>query len=1148
MPKFHTNVNGMQGTGEPIVPQGAIPVEDGKEPAKKTGGTFSGMQVTEHVMEQIKQGSASDFFSFEPSKDDPGKYDMVPKLPEYGCDGPGKPVFKLRENQNRLMKGFAKKCFKEDGTLDVEAGGKFISEYYARFGLSPGYNFAPYCPEMPLETDKKVLQEAALDWLCGELEIPNEEKAGFKNYGRAVLDFAPVVSETHKTGDPEFRPDGRAAAFLDGMNGLGKSNFLDLFASNLSHCLEVQEMEKIRAGQPKENGKEDIFDRNIRQYHEAVEELRSYANIDPKTEMKIMVPTECSGSSVMGVRFTNLANNANIALGKGSKEIVNDSFKISILNKLSADLNGPTVVEKKLQELEEKKPTLEEAEYNRQKQQLDAELEKAQKAREEILKKQEGHTTSTKWDMHHAPVVGSFTDDEGKKHYLTIEAFAPESDTYMEHPAITNGVSIGVYSDIDDFVDYYYKDNPYTEKNPETDAYYKLRGELKDKGSTLVKDMDTIVEKVPGLKDKYDYFEPLKGEYSDLYKQGTAEVDRQIDEDLKGKKWDDNYQAHTSDNSIRYKPKMGIPSQFNTDYQEELSGLIREATLKATGVPDEYREAYDHFLSTCEGILRKTVNYGKAYLAHTYMRKMVQGDTEKDTDIRNVMRINENGQSMFHDDEEDILEGTVQEMSNAIKKMMSGKPYRLKEDAKLNGAALRLYFQKNNINPEDFEKFVNDISSSMRPVIEARMDIQVAFPEIADSFMQKDVWHLDAREREFATQNMDVTLKSVFSGEQMEEIASAGMDIYDCIYIDGKSANELFGNKYTSLQGDADEFKKSDLLQKILNGCQMEFARPDGKGSFDIVQLNAYSDVPVIENGLSRYRFAGQAKTDFSIDIRAHQNALRNGEIKKEDVYSPKFEIGTKVDELLFKQMAGFNEWVGNIKGKGGKMDPGVKIAYDETGYNLGREIVSKLTGINAGNDMAKGDFRSISAALSQICVDGIPYTFTLEDGINKDNYKEVLGKFAEKFSAQFDEKKIAPIQKIGVLKEGKLNAITYDPPEPVPPKTKKHWYSSNAVKEARANEERAYADQQRRVDLWKERNSDAVKNAVAQDKIRQNLLEYDVELSTNGGKDKVQVRRRISFDELLEKEAKNKQKSKNNTQKTVQKNVQQKNKSAELF
>ena len=45
-----------------------------------------------------------------------------------------------------------------------------------------------------------------------------------------------------------------------------------------------------------------------------------------RNEMKILVPTECSGSSRMGVRFTSLANNANIALGKQVKGDENTSF------------------------------------------------------------------------------------------------------------------------------------------------------------------------------------------------------------------------------------------------------------------------------------------------------------------------------------------------------------------------------------------------------------------------------------------------------------------------------------------------------------------------------------------------------------------------------------------------------------------------------------------------------------------------------------------------------------------------------------------------------------------------------------------------------------------------------------------------------
>ena len=48
----------------------------------------------------------------------------------------------------------------------------------------------------------------------------------------------------------------------------------------------------------------------------------------------------------------------------------------------------------------------------------------------------------------------------------------------------------------------------------------------------------------------------------------------------------------------------------------------------------------------------------------------------------------------------------------------------------------------------------------------------------------------------------------------------------------------------------------------------------------------------------------------------------------------------------------------------------------------------------------------------------------------------------------------------------GKLNAFTYQPPEPVPPKTVVHWYSGSAVRQKHGQEEDAYKAQQR-VEQW---------------------------------------------------------------------------------
>ena len=71
-PKYYTPVEGMTGTGEPVVAPGAQSTDQKLKPEALTGGAFSGMQVTKEIMEQIEAGSASDFLYFTESKEEPG--------------------------------------------------------------------------------------------------------------------------------------------------------------------------------------------------------------------------------------------------------------------------------------------------------------------------------------------------------------------------------------------------------------------------------------------------------------------------------------------------------------------------------------------------------------------------------------------------------------------------------------------------------------------------------------------------------------------------------------------------------------------------------------------------------------------------------------------------------------------------------------------------------------------------------------------------------------------------------------------------------------------------------------------------------------------------------------------------------------------
>ena len=110
---------------------------------------------------------------------------MHTKLPEYGCGGPGQPVFKMRENVNRLMKGTAKKFLGEDGQPDMEKGLHFLQEFQNHFGLAG----SPINTDVPMETDVEILRENATEWLCDEMEIPLTERNSFKDFCKASISF-----------------------------------------------------------------------------------------------------------------------------------------------------------------------------------------------------------------------------------------------------------------------------------------------------------------------------------------------------------------------------------------------------------------------------------------------------------------------------------------------------------------------------------------------------------------------------------------------------------------------------------------------------------------------------------------------------------------------------------------------------------------------------------------------------------------------------------------------------------------------------------------------------------------------------------------------------------------------------------------------
>ena len=155
-------------------------------------GTKAVRYVDADLKKAIEAGTVSDHYYFTEAGD--GKYQMHAKLPEYGCAGPGEPIFKIRENSNRLAKGFAQKFLDQKGNVDFKAGLRFTEEFNIRFGLDPMKGIAQNI-EDPFASKEESFKNA-IHWLAKEINVPQEEYHDFSNF---------CIATFGETGKPAFQ-------------------------------------------------------------------------------------------------------------------------------------------------------------------------------------------------------------------------------------------------------------------------------------------------------------------------------------------------------------------------------------------------------------------------------------------------------------------------------------------------------------------------------------------------------------------------------------------------------------------------------------------------------------------------------------------------------------------------------------------------------------------------------------------------------------------------------------------------------------------------------------------------------------------------------------------------------------------------------
>ncbi len=438
------NPKGFYVTGNASV-QGVVPDEQGN-----VNGTYEGLVVSEDIKKQIEQGDAKHFWGF--TKTDDG-YAVYPTLPEFGCVEGGQ-VFKIRENNNLLMKGLARKMIRDDGTLDIDKGQKFMEEFRLRFGVdSTGKDRNFNDPDNPMESNREVLKKSAHQWLMRELNIPSEKKEDFERFIDATVMDSDVTRRIGSNHPRAFRID----------------SFFTIMDNWIQNCRSYDRFMSEKEADPAFASNE-VIRKNIEGRKNLEEEIKDIAFMNVESQKRAILPCACDASMNANKAFMLMADEADKVMGKpvpegrentSWREIIseNDEYgkEVSAFNKRISQLNKKISEYNKNKEENDKDP-LKKKEFEDNKKKLAEEKQNLDKYKNEM--------PNTLYNEHFAFPAGKFVDAENKVHYLTIEGFAPKTTEFGIHPAVSEKqLGIGVFNSQDAWKQYYDK-LPRASKNP----------------------------------------------------------------------------------------------------------------------------------------------------------------------------------------------------------------------------------------------------------------------------------------------------------------------------------------------------------------------------------------------------------------------------------------------------------------------------------------------------------------------------------------------------------------------------------------------------------------------------------------------------------------------------------------------------------
>ncbi|MCR4745205.1 MAG: hypothetical protein K5894_08245 [Lachnospiraceae bacterium] len=388
---------------------------------------------------------------------------MFPVVPEYGKIG--EETFKIRENNNYLMKGLASKMLNSDGSLDINKAQNFLDELSLRFGMQsyPDDGANCYDPDNPLETDNKKLLESAYKWLIDELHIPVNKQEDFRRFMHACM------SDMYSVNDSKPK-------------AYGNFSLLDVIQKWIGNTLAFETLKKTPEYKNAKDSVKEVMDKNTMGYEQTIDEINKISNIDPETFNQMIGPCACDANDFTMSLFNNFALNTlpqkydektkseftmwRVEIGRNDEASKRKKYLEKEEIKVKKDIDDI----KKSKEIPGTNPEVIEQYENNLKNKTD-ELKRITDEIKEIT-----NGPVPQYDFHVASNIGSFIDSSGKKHYLTVEGFAPTSEEFGKNsPLSYKQYKIGVYDSKKAFDNYYFKLPRITKSGMIIDAY---KGEI----------------------------------------------------------------------------------------------------------------------------------------------------------------------------------------------------------------------------------------------------------------------------------------------------------------------------------------------------------------------------------------------------------------------------------------------------------------------------------------------------------------------------------------------------------------------------------------------------------------------------------------------------------------------------------------------